>query len=126
MRNIISEHLPDFSFPSKGTIYDYRYNAEENCFTHWEKPNKADIDPSLQYSEIVIPTSESNRSIYFLKMLITNQKHALSCGPAGIGKSSNIRQLLLSELGEEYQYISLPFTAQTNVKRVKETIMSKL
>ena len=61
---------------------------------HWEKPNKAVIDPSFQYSDVVIPTAESNRIIHFLKMLVTNDKHALSCGPAGIGKSSNIRQLL--------------------------------
>ena len=52
-------------------------------------------------------------------MLVTNEKHALSCGPAGIGKSSNIRKLLSKELGEEYHYISLPFTTQTNCTRVK-------
>ena len=59
-------------------------------------------------------------------MLITNGNNALSCGPAGIGKSSNIRKLLTSELSEEYQYVSLPFSTQTRYKRVKENIMSKL
>ena len=58
-------------------------------------------------------------------MLVETQNHALSCGPAGIGKSSNVKQLL-SELGDEYQYISLPFTTQTKVNRVKENVMSKL
>ena len=35
IRNIIDEQLPWVEFPSKGTIYDYRYNIEENKFVLW-------------------------------------------------------------------------------------------
>jgi len=48
----------------------------------------------------MIPTGDSARNIYFLKLLICNEKHVLNCGPTGTGKSLNINQLLTKELGE--------------------------
>ena len=42
----------------------------------------------------MIPTGDSARNIYFLKLLICNEKHVLNCGPTGTGKSLNINQLL--------------------------------
>jgi dynein heavy chain, axonemal len=125
VRSILDAKLPYIEFPKNGTIYDYCYKPEENVFVPWEQPNKADIDPSLQFHDAIIPTAESNRSIHFLKLLVQNGKHALSCGPAGIGKSSYIRQFLAT-LGEEYSTISVTFTRQTKCSRVKEIVMSKL
>jgi len=58
-------------------------------------------------------------------MLINNGKHTLSCGPAGIGKSSNIRAFLTNELGTGYQVISLSFTSQTKCSKIRDNIMSK-
>jgi len=52
------------------------------------------VDSKLQYHEIMIPTSDSARNIYFLKLLICNEKHVMNCGPTGTGKSLNIAQLL--------------------------------
>jgi dynein heavy chain len=52
------------------------------------------IDSKLLYHEIMIPTGDSARNIYFLKLLISNEKHVLNCGPTGTGKSLNINQLL--------------------------------
>jgi dynein heavy chain len=58
------------------------------------------IDLKAQYHEIMIPTSDSARNIYFMKLLITNEKHVLNVGPTGTGKSLNITQLIHKELGE--------------------------
>ena len=35
VRKIIDEKLPWIEFPNKGSIYDYRYNIEDNSFVHW-------------------------------------------------------------------------------------------
>jgi dynein heavy chain len=101
IRNLLKEKLPHINFPSEGTIYSYRYCLEEQAYIVWEDSNKnSTIDAKAQYHEIMIPTGDSARNIYFLKLLICNEKHVLNCGPTGTGKSLNINQLLTKELGD--------------------------
>ena len=93
----------------------------------WSETNgPLNIDAKMQYHEIMIPTTDSARNIYFLKLLITNEKHVLNVGPTGTGKSLNINQLLTRELGEDYQYISMVFSAQTGCNQTQDTIDGKL
>jgi len=50
----------------------------------------------------MIPTSDSTRNLYLLKMLIENNIHILTPGPTGTGKSANIALLLTYSLSETY------------------------
>jgi dynein heavy chain len=74
----------------------------------------------------MIPTGDSARNIYLLKLLITNEKHVLNVGPTGTGKSLNINQLINKELGEDYQYIAMVFSAQTGCNQTQDTVDAKL
>ena len=68
---------------------------EDKSYAPWEESNNNfNVDPKAQYHEIMIPTGDSARNIYFLKLLITNEKHVLNVGPTGTGKSLNINQLI--------------------------------
>lgn len=48
----------------------------------------------------MIPTADSARNLYLLKLLITNDKNVLNVGPTGTGKSLNVNQLITKVLGE--------------------------
>ena len=74
----------------------------------------------------MIPTADSARNIYMLKLLITNNKHVMNPGPTGTGKTQNIFDLLTKQLGEDFMYISLTFSAQTSVNQTQDTIDSKM
>lgn len=50
----------------------------------------------------------------------------LNVGPTGTGKSLNINQLLTRELGDEYQYNTMVFSAQTGCNQTQDTIDAKL
>ncbi len=50
----------------------------------------------------MIPTNDSSRNLYLLKLLLSNSRHVLNPGPTGTGKSINIFTLLTKELSEEY------------------------
>lgn len=127
VRRLIKEKIPALKFPDTGSIYSYNYLLEEKTYAPWEESNKNFmIDPKAQYHEIMIPTGDSARNIYFLKLLITNEKHVLNVGPTGTGKSLNIGQLIYKELGEEYQYITMVFSAQTGCNQTQDTIDGKL
>lgn len=74
----------------------------------------------------MIPTNDSSRNLYMLKLLLSNSRHILNPGPTGTGKSINIFTLLTKELSEEYQYIALTFSAQTSANQTQDTIDSKM
>jgi dynein heavy chain len=60
------------------------------------------VDIKNSYNEIAVPTVDSIRMKFFLRILVLNGKHCLNPGPTGTGKSVNIQQLLTYELPEEY------------------------
>ena len=108
-------------------IYDYFFNLSKKNFEGWDNLiKKVEIDSSLSYNEIMIPTRDSTRNLYLMKMLIKNNYHVLTVGPTGTGKSQNAMTLLTSNLGDQYQYISLAFSAQTSANQTQDTIDSKL
>lgn len=101
IKNLIKENFPKLKFPEEGNIYNYRYDIETKEYVLWDESNSNfQIDGKAQYHEIMIPTGDSARNIYFLKLLVCNEKHVLNCGPTGTGKSLNINQLLTKQLGD--------------------------
>lgn len=78
------------------------------------------------YHEIAIPTKDSARNRYLIKLLLTHNYHVLTLGPAGTGKSLNCSELLSSGLPDTFQYISLAFSAQTGTNQTQDTIDSKM
>jgi dynein heavy chain len=52
-----------------------------------ERNKDFQIDQKLGYHELMIPTSDSTRNLYFLNLLMHNSKHVLTPGPTGTGKS---------------------------------------
>lgn len=113
--------------PNDVSIYDVFYNQTEKKWVNWNEISPPqNIDSKMQYHEIMIHTTDSVRNIYFLKLLITNEKHVLNVGPTGTGKSLNINQLLTKELTEDYQYISMVFSAQTGCNQTQDTIDLRL
>ena len=126
MRDLMKKHTK-VTFPEAGLIYGYLFDQETRLYTSWSETNKNFmIDPKLQYHEIMIPTSDSARNIYLLKLLISNEKNVLNVGPTGTGKSLNINQLITKVLGEEFQQISMVFSAQSGCNQTQDTIDAKL
>lgn len=74
----------------------------------------------------MIPTGDSARNIFLLKLLITNSKNVLNVGPTGTGKSQNIQQLLTKVLGDEFQYVAMVFSAQSGCNQTQDTIDGKI
>lgn len=127
LRNMIIEKRLKFQVPETGQIYDYFWSKESKAFSNWsEKFAGFQVDPKLQYHEIDIPTNDSTRNIFLIKLLITNKFHVLCPGPTGTGKSQNIYNMLTTKLSEEYQYIALTFSAQTSANQTQDTIDAKM
>jgi len=73
----------------------------------------------------MIPNIDSTRNTQLTNMLIKQSYHVLSPGPTGTGKSMNI-YAFLNQMGDNYQYIAITFSAQTSANQTQDTIDSKM
>jgi dynein heavy chain len=90
-------------FPADKLVYDYKFNTETREWQYWRDTiAEYTVDIKASYNEILVPTVDSIRSKYLIKTLVTNNKHVLTPGPTGTGKSVNITELLTYELPEEF------------------------
>jgi dynein heavy chain, axonemal len=111
--NLHIKELTDV-FPAEGTIYDYYFDTTERQFVAWNELFKEfEINNNHQYHEIMIPNVDSTRNTYLTTMLVQQGYHVLCPGPTGTGKSMNI-YAQLNQMGDNYQYIAITFSAQTS------------
>ena len=119
-------------FPEQGLVYDYSLDLEECTLALWVERSKnfevpSNLNFASQFSEIVVPTNNYTRMLYLLETMIKNNIHVLTPGPTGTGKSIYSDTLLTSILKpEEFQYITMTFSAQTSANQTQDTIDSKM
>lgn len=127
--SIVKENVdnPDLKIPEEGLVYDYFYDAESDQWNKWEKLlTYPSIDQRALFTDIMIPTIDSVRYSYILKLLMLNNKHVITSGPTGTGKTVNISEILSRELGDKYVSLVLNFSAQTSASQTQDTIDGKV
>ncbi|CAD8156782.1 unnamed protein product [Paramecium pentaurelia] len=114
-------------FDKPEDFYEVYLDIPTNTFIPWNQMyQNFNIDSKLAYHEIMIPTADSTRNMYLLKLLLSNNKNVLNPGLTGTGKTQNIFSLLTTGMGEDFLYIALTFSAQTSANQTQDTIDSKL
>ena len=101
----LREKLKDteIEIPDELTIFDWCFDRQNATWVKWTatKPEFS-VDTKLAFNEIVVPTDDSIRMKYLLRLLLTTGKHVLTPGPTGTGKTVNISEMLSHQLPEEY------------------------
>jgi dynein heavy chain len=77
-------------------------------------------------SELLIPTDETSRQQYFLKLLLSHRKPLVFVGPTGTGKSAIISNHLMGLPKDKYLPNVLSFSARTTATQAQDIIMTKL
>lgn len=65
----------------------------------------------------MIPTVDSTRNTYNMQLLLNKLYHVVFPGPTGTGKSLNAANCLQYKMGDDCQYITLTFSAQTGANQ---------
>jgi len=74
-------------WPSEKTIYDWCYSHETAGWVDWMATVAPYVpDPDASFSQIIVPTSDTVRYNYLLKILALAGKHVLFVGETGTGK----------------------------------------
>ncbi|XP_043082022.1 dynein axonemal heavy chain 3 [Puntigrus tetrazona] len=117
-------------FPERGTVYDYYFHKQgPGQWNNWtESITKEDkvIPAGTNVSDLIIPTAETSRQLFFLRTYLSHEVPILIVGPTGTGKSVINNNFLMSLPKERYTPICINFSARTSANQTQDIIMSKL
>lgn len=79
-----------------------------------------------QVSDLIIPTMETARQLFFLRTYLAHEIPMLFVGPTGTGKSVINLSFLVKLPKEQYTPNCINFSARTSASQTQDIIMSKL
>ncbi|OWZ24775.1 Axonemal dynein heavy chain [Phytophthora megakarya] len=135
--------LPDraamLQIPDEGLVYDYRFDSRRIVWVNWMEASGGGafvIPRNAQFTQVLVPTIDSERNAWLLDTLIRHHFHVLCTGDTGTGKSVSIKKKLLSGLNDPpgtsdaspkfAPSIFLNFSAQTSANQTQDLIEAKL
>jgi len=84
------------------------------------------LNCSWQVSELIIPTDETARQMFFLRTYLNNGFPVLFVGPTGTGKSAITLNYLMSMPKDKFIPNVINFSARTTANQTQDIIMSKV
>ncbi|CAK9806047.1 Dynein axonemal heavy chain 10 [Anthophora plagiata] len=114
---------------SEKLLYDYFLDIEKNIWTPWKSLVPAYIhDRQKNFSEILVPTVDTLRTIWFVKMMNERDRPALLVGETGTSKTAIILEFLRNLSSEKYNQLLINFSSRTtsmDVQRNIEAVVEK-
>uniref|UniRef100_A0A672TTU8 Dynein axonemal heavy chain 3 n=1 Tax=Strigops habroptila TaxID=2489341 RepID=A0A672TTU8_STRHB len=107
-------------FPEKGSVYDFYFHKHGSG--HWNMWT----DYITKEEQLIIPTVETARQMFFLKTYVEHNVPLLFVGPTGTGKTAITNNFLLQLPKEKYMPNFITFSARTSANQTQDIIMSKL
>ena len=114
--------------PARGLVYDYVFDEETMKWQPWKDriDSKPEIEPTAKFNEIIVPTVDTCRYAYMIELLQTHNFPVLFVGPTGTGKSAYTAKKLANGMPEEYDTLTIAFSAQTSANQTQDIIDGKL
>ncbi|XP_049877168.1 dynein axonemal heavy chain 12 [Pectinophora gossypiella] len=119
----------DVSIPTEGMIFEHYYMYKgKGCWKPWPEAVKAvQIKEQINLLQTVVPTLETEKYMYILRLHVEFCQPLLLIGPTGTGKSFYIQSYLMNKIDmEKYVPGFLTFTTTTSCNLTQELVLSKL
>ncbi|XP_062820321.1 dynein axonemal heavy chain 3 [Anolis carolinensis] len=117
-------------FPERGSVYDFYFHKQAsgqwNMWTEYITKEEQTIAAGTKVSELIIPTMETARQMFFLKAYVDHEIPMLFVGPTGTGKSAITNSFLIQLPKAKYTPNFINFSARTTANQTQDIIMSKL
>uniref|UniRef100_A0A1I8PAD1 Dynein-1, subspecies f n=1 Tax=Stomoxys calcitrans TaxID=35570 RepID=A0A1I8PAD1_STOCA len=107
----------------KATLYEYFYCREQSCWLAWEWVVPAyRHHPQMKFSEILVPTVDSTRTVNVLSLNSDIKRPVLLVGEAGTSKTAMISQYLRSLNKDVNILLNINFSSRTSSMDVQRTL----
>ncbi|KAG7264995.1 hypothetical protein CRUP_017155 [Coryphaenoides rupestris] len=117
-------------FPDRGSVYDYYFQKQgPGQWKVWtDSVSKEDciIPPGANVSDLIIPTMETARQLFFLRTYLAREVPTLFVGPTGTGKSLINSSFLVALPRDRYVPNCINFSARTSANQTQDIVMAKL
>ena len=131
----IRDNFKSAQIPSGFTSFDYYYDLKKSKqWLPWDNQvKKFEYVQGMSFFDMMVPTADTYKHRYCLEQLLSVNKAVFFTGQTGVGKSVTILNSfqILAEVKEDspvkaLMSININFSAQTDSKRVQQSIEEKL
>ncbi|XP_043489632.1 dynein axonemal heavy chain 10 [Polistes fuscatus] len=107
------------------TLYEYFLDIHKKIWIPWKWLVPSYIHDRLKnYSEILVPTKDSCRAIWFINLMNNLQRPTLLVGETGTSKTAIIQDFLRTINSDKYKKLSINFSSRTTSMDVQKSIES--
>jgi dynein heavy chain len=133
--NFIRDNFKSAQIPNGHTVYDYYYDCKKTkTWISWDQQvQKFEYNKEMSFFDMMVPTSDTYKTRFILENLLSIEKGAFITGLTGVGKSVTILNSFLQmatvkedSLVKPLVGVTINFSAQTESKRVQQSIEDKL
>ncbi|KAF2892470.1 hypothetical protein ILUMI_13689 [Ignelater luminosus] len=108
-------------------IYDYYLDIKENCWVAWEwLVPKYVHDRERRFTEILVPTVDTCRITYVLKLMNEVKRPVILVGETGTSKTAIIQDFLRQLNPEAYIILNINFSSRTSSMDVQRNLESSV
>ena len=114
--------------PDKRTLFDFVFVNDGLRFVDWlDTLSEFKIPEEAHYHQLIIPTTDTARYSYLLRLGIDNNLPILFVGDTGTGKTILVKDMLTNVIDkDQFQSLCVQFSAQTTANQVQGIIDSKV
>jgi len=133
--SFIKDNFKSAQFPGAFTVFDYYYDLRKSkSWMPWDNQvQKFEYVKDMSFFDMMVPTADTYKTRYCIEQLLSVSKPVFITGQTGVGKSVTVMNAfsILSVVKEESIVkplvgIIINFSAQTDSKRVQQSIEEKL
>uniref|UniRef100_A0A3B1KJE1 Dynein axonemal heavy chain 11 n=1 Tax=Astyanax mexicanus TaxID=7994 RepID=A0A3B1KJE1_ASTMX len=122
------KEMKSVKLPAHATVFDFYLDPQTRRFVPWaERVPGFQLEADALLQGVLVPTVETVRLQYFLRLLLDRGQPVMLVGGTGTGKSSLIRNLL-DTLPDDFLSISAPlhyYTSSSSLQRLLERPLEK-
>jgi dynein heavy chain, axonemal len=112
---------------SKGSLYDYFLDFEKGAWIAWDwMVEPYQHDRNVEFSEILVPTSDTIRTEWLLSILNQIERPVLLVGDTGTSKTAIVSNFLRKLNPEKYVILNINFSSRTSSMDVQKILESSV
>ena len=103
--------------------FDSLFDTKSCRWQPWESvdaPIRSDFSMPNNFLDIIVPTPESRRNLFLMRVLVEASYPVLCVGPTGSGKTAWTRRLLRNHVRPDIHHLLITLGAQTTANTVQD------